>query len=226
MSISKPSVIPYAFQPIYMTKCRGSEKIFGYEALVRPIDYASPDAYIKSMIKERKLHQLEFDTFSNAVKQFSDRGLDGRLFINSFPYEYLTDDEFDYIKKIAPDAYKNIYVESLEYGSRVDILKLAVKLDILKRHGFGVVVDDFGAGINSVQTLNILNPDIIKIDRSYISGCVRSQKDKNTVEIITDCIRAHDARALAEGVETEEEFSFLQELGIDLMQGFYLGAPK
>ncbi len=226
MSIIKPPTIPYVFQPIFFTKGKGCEKIFGYEALVRPEGFTSPGEYIESMTKAKQLHKLEFDTFYNALSQFSIRKLDGMLFINSFPYEYLTSEELDYIQKIDPEVYKNIYVESLEYGSRVDTLRLAVKLESLRKHGFHVVVDDFGSGINSVRTLNVLKPEIIKIDRSFISGCTGSQRSMNTVEIIVDCIRSHDAKVLAEGVENKEEFSFLQHLGVDLMQGYYLGMPR
>ena len=226
MNNNKPPAIPYVFQPIFETKGKGCEKIFGYEALARPREFDSPGEYIKSMMRAKKLHKLEFDTFYNALSQFSERGLEGKLFINSFPYEYLSDDELERIRNISPDIYKEIYVESLEYGKRVDILRLAVKLNTLRKHGFHVVVDDFGTGINSIGTLNVLHPDIIKIDRSYISGCTESQKDMNTVEIITDCIRSHGAKALAEGVETEDEYSFLSHIGIDYMQGYYLGVPK
>ena len=226
MSIIKPHTIPYAFQPIFMTKGKDCENIFGYEALARPVGFENPGEYIKSMTRAKKLHKLEFETFYNALYQFNERGLEGNLFINSFPYEYLTDDEFEFIRSVSPDHFKNIYVESLEYGSRVDILRLAVKLDVIRKNGFHLVVDDFGTGINSIRTLNVLHPDIIKIDRSYISGCTESQKDMNTVEIITDCIRSHGAKALAEGVETEDEYSFLSHLGIDYMQGYYLGVPK
>ena len=223
MSIKKPANIPFAFQPIYETK--GSEKLFGYEALMRPENYDTPGEYIKHMQDNGKLHQLEFETFYNAISQFRDRKLDGNLFINSFPYEFLTSDELDYLKNMSPDVFKSIYVESLEYGDRIDIIKLLAKFETLKKQGFHIVVDDFGTGLNSVPTVKALGPCIIKIDNSFIKDCTKTKKGRNTVEIIMDCIRANGAKVLAEGVETYDEYYFLRFLGVDYMQGYYLGRP-
>lgn len=220
----KPNIIPYAFQPIYETTCE--KKLFGYEALVRPTDFKTPAEYIKSMEQSGKIHQLEFESFYNAVMQFRDRGLKGHLFVNSFPYEFLNDDEWEQIKQLSPEIFKKIHVESLEYGERINVLKLAAKVEHIRKQGLHVVVDDFGSGLNSISAINILNPEIIKIDRFFISGCTKSQMCKNTVEIIVDCIRSHKAKVLAEGVETYDEFRFLRFLGVDYMQGYYLGTPE
>ncbi len=222
-TFKKPAEIPYAFQPIYKTK--GDEKLFGYEALVRPVDFNTPGEYIKKMQENGQLHQLEFETFYNAISQFSGRKLEGNLFINSFPHEFLTSEELDYIKEIDPDVFKNVYVESLEYGEHIDMIKLLAKFKTLKDRGFHIVVDDFGTGLNSVSTVKALMPCIIKIDCSFIRGCTKTKVARNTVEIIIDCIRSNGAEVLAEGVETYDEFHFLKFLGVDYMQGFYLGVP-
>ena len=122
--------------------------------------------------------------------------------------------------------YREVFIENLEYGLLVDAVRLQRKYESIKRMGFRVVLDDYGSGINSVKALNAISPEIVKIDRSFITGCTENLKTKNTVEIITDSIRSHNAKVLAEGVETKEEYDFLKTLKIDYMQGFFLGKPE
>ena len=215
--------VPYAFQPIFDTKA--ADKVMGYEALIRPAGKSAID-YIRERTKEGTLEALEFETFVNAICQFKGRKLSGRLFINSFPYIILTDEQLDYIRSLAGNMYREVFIENLEYGLLVDAVRLQRKYESIKRMGFRVVLDDYGSGINSVKALNAISPEIVKIDRSFITGCTENLKTKNTVEIITDSIRSHNAKVLAEGVETKEEYEFLKTLRIDYMQGFFLGKPE
>ena len=215
--------VPYAYQPIYDTA--SADRISGYEALIRPVGTA-PAQYIAKRTKEGTLEALEFESFVNAILQFRQRGLSGRLFINSFPYIILDGARLDFIRRLAGAMYRDVFIENLEYGLRVDAAKLREKYESIRRMGFRVVLDDYGTGINSVKALNAMMPEIVKIDRSFISGCCESVKKRNMVEIITDSIRSHHAKVLAEGVETKEEYDFLKSLKVDYMQGFFLGKPQ
>lgn len=221
--MEKTVFVPYAYQPIFETG--KTDRPMGYEALIRPLG-KTPKEYINEKIKEGSMESLEFCSFVNAICQFKQRKLEGRLFINSFPYIILDDEKLDYIKKLAGAMYRDVFIENLEYGLLVDAAKLEKKYESIRRMGFRVVLDDYGSGINSVKALNAISPEIVKIDRSFITGCCETLKGRNTVEIIMDSIRSHNAKVLAEGVETKEEYDFLRSLNVDYMQGFYLGRPK
>ena len=67
--------------------------------------------------------------------------------------------------------------------------------------------------------------DITKIDRYFISGCLKDKTHKNLLEIVVDDVKQHGSQVLAEGVETKQEYDFLRYLHVDYMQGFYLGMP-
>lgn len=214
--------VPYAYQPIFETGV--SDRLMGYEALIRPVG-KEPVEYIAQRTKEGSLEALEFESFVNAIIQFRQRGLTGRLFINSFPYIILDAVKLDFVRRIAGAMYRDVFIENLEYGIRVDQRKLREKYESIRRIGFRVVLDDYGTGINSVKALDAIAPEIVKIDRSFISGCCESIKRRNVVEIIADSIWSHNAKVLAEGVETKEEYDFLKSLKVDYMQGFFLGRP-
>jgi EAL domain-containing protein (putative c-di-GMP-specific phosphodiesterase class I) len=90
-----------------------------------------------------------------------------------------------------------------------------------------LAIDDFGTGENNdPMLLEKYNPDIVKIDRQFISGIDRDEEKWRKLNRMIIEIRMHSALILAEGVETEGEYKCLLKMDIDLMQGYYLGKPK
>ena len=215
----------YAFQPIYDTRT-DILTVYGREALMRPSG-TTPGEYIEQMIGENRSHELEYSTFVNSVRQFAERGYSEKLFINSLPYEFLNEDEIEEFDNLCDSlGISEIVVENLEYGNQFDFQKMSKKIQTLRKHGYKIALDDFGSGINSVDALELIKPDIVKIDRYFVSGCLRNDICKNTVEIIVNSLRPYGVGILAEGVETKEEFDFLKKLHVDFMQGYYLGYPE
>ena len=219
-----PGHIPYAFQPIF--DVRGEKDvIYGYEALMRP-EGMTPMEFVSNAKAHGALHDLEFSTFYNATKQFFERGLEGKLFINSFPYEILSPDERDLVLPNIPDnRLSDIVVENLEYGKDVDIVKLSEKLVFLRSNSWQIALDDFGTGINSINALKILNPDIVKVDRYFVIDCLADMTKRNILDIIIHTLKLHGVQILVEGVETKEVYDYLKNVKVDYIQGFYLGKP-
>ena len=121
---------------------------------------------------------------------------------------------------------KRVVVENLEDDLLLDAAMLLKKKEKLRERGYAIALDDYGTGINSVRALKLFKPDIVKIDRSYVSGAARDSARLNTLEIMIDEIKGQGAAVLAEGVETWVEYETLRYLGVDFMQGFYLGLPE
>ncbi|WP_329742199.1 EAL domain-containing protein [Dyella sp. A6] len=94
----------------------------------------------------------------------------------------------------------------------------------LKALGVGLVIDDFGTGYSSLNYLSRYNFDIIKIDRSFVSGIPSNHKQYAIVQAIVGMARALGYQMVAEGVETLEEASTLARHGCSEMQGFLFSA--
>lgn len=94
-------------------------------------------------------------------------------------------------------------------------------------HDLGVVVaiDDFGADFSSLARLRDLPVDVLKIDRSFLKGVPERADAAAIVTAIARLAAALNMRAVAEGVETEDQLQFLIEQGCPLAQGFHLGRP-
>ncbi|QED50157.1 GGDEF and EAL domain-containing protein [Cytobacillus dafuensis] len=99
------------------------------------------------------------------------------------------------------------------------------KLVKLKQLGIKLSIDDFGTGYSSLSYLNRFPLDILKIDKSFVSGLLNYKEDCSIVEaIITMAHRLH-LKVIAEGVENKKQYEFLKKENCDYIQGFYFSKP-
>jgi diguanylate cyclase (GGDEF)-like protein len=97
------------------------------------------------------------------------------------------------------------------------------QLSQLRARGVRVSLDDFGTGHSSLERLQELPVDIIKIDRSFVEGITSGDETLPILRSIVDLAHALGLQVTAEGVETTTQAHYLQRLGCDSMQGFYFG---
>ena len=214
--------ISYAFQPIFHAD---GQEIFAYEALMRPKDISVLDLIEKFRAND-DLHTLEVATIFGAVQCYSRRGYDSYIAINSFPAESFTDEE----QRIFDDFYANVLgdkgiIEILEY-TVLDIYKWQDKKGAINKSNFHIALDDFGTGNNNMLAVDVFAPNIVKLDRSLIAGINDNIDMQENYLYYRDKFHSRGIKVLAEGIETKEEFDYLRENGIDLVQGFYLGRPS
>jgi EAL domain-containing protein (putative c-di-GMP-specific phosphodiesterase class I) len=100
--------------------------------------------------------------------------------------------------------------------------------DLVKAHrerGAMVALDDLSGGPDSLACLELLRPDVAKIDMEMTSGIQHSRGRRALVAALVACAHELGAKVVAEGVERVDEFKAMAELGVDLGQGFYFGQP-
>jgi diguanylate cyclase (GGDEF)-like protein/PAS domain S-box-containing protein len=98
-------------------------------------------------------------------------------------------------------------------------------LDELRALGIRVALDDFGTGYSSLSRLRRLGLDSLKIDRSFISAIGEDKRATDLVAAIIAMAHVLKLQVVAEGVETEEQLSFLRQHGCDAIQGYLLSRP-
>ena len=96
----------------------------------------------------------------------------------------------------------------------------------LKELGCRFALDDFGSGFNSFTYLKHLPVDIIKIDGSFVKDITSNQVDHAMVTSMNQIAHALGKTTIAEWVENIETYNTLKEIGVDHVQGFYLGRPE
>jgi EAL domain-containing protein (putative c-di-GMP-specific phosphodiesterase class I) len=94
-----------------------------------------------------------------------------------------------------------------------------------RKRGALIALDDLSGGPDSLACLELLKPDVAKIDNALTAGIQHSVGRRALVKALVDCAHELGARVVAEGVERVDEFRAMAELGVDLGQGFYFGQP-
>lgn len=94
-----------------------------------------------------------------------------------------------------------------------------------KQMGARILLDDFGTGYSSLSQLTRLPIDVIKLDRSFITGIDQNYQSQSLVRSLLGLARAFGFAIVAEGVETEREVQFLKDIGVDYAQGYYYSKP-
>ncbi|MDA8242429.1 MAG: EAL domain-containing protein [Nitrospiraceae bacterium] len=98
-------------------------------------------------------------------------------------------------------------------------------LGMLKEMGVIISMDDFGTGYSSLNYLRMIPLDYLKIDRSFVVNIGKATRDEAIVGAIIGIAHSLDLRVVAEGVENEEQLTFLQNCGCDEMQGYIVSRP-
>lgn len=107
-----------------------------------------------------------------------------------------------------------------------DLKKAKLLLLDLKKYGYKVSVDDFGSGFSSLNILQELNFDVLKIDRKFISdSSYNSPKNTIIMSSIIEMANKLHMNVVLEGVETRKQIDFMRQLGCNVAQGYYFDRP-
>ena len=123
---------------------------------------------------------------------------------------------------VNPEMIELEITESVFINNFEDVID---KIKTLRGLGMRVSLDDFGTGFSSLSYLMHLPIDTIKIDKSFIESAVRDDSSAIIYESLVKMCNQLGFSTVAEGVETREQFNYLREHDIDIIQGFLLGKP-
>lgn len=123
------------------------------------------------------------------------------------------------------DIDKNlVHVEITESALNGDSIVMPQAIQRFHSMGLEVWMDDFGSGYSSLNVLKDYSFDVIKIDMEFMRKF--DQRSKQIVQSICEMASALGTRTVAEGVETEEQLQFLQQIGCTYAQGYLFSKPK
>ena len=214
----------------------GTQKIVGLEALVR---WNHPDkglmypGYFIQIAEESDLIIPLGEFISKkAVMQIAkwrNIGYDfGKMSIN-FTVKQL--DEKDFFVKFEQLLVKAkcdgncIEAELIERHIMKDTKHSLEILERFKKMGVGIAIDDFGTGYSSLNYLKHIPLTKLKIDKSFIDDITTNKKDRAIAQSIISIAKGLDVQVLAEGVETKEQYELLEQMGCEIIQGYYFSKP-
>ena len=95
----------------------------------------------------------------------------------------------------------------------------------MQEAGFTVSMDDFGTGYSSLNSLKDLPLDVIKLDAEFFKEAMDPKRGQTIVKNTIEMAKNLNMKIVAEGIEKESQVTFLNEIGCDLIQGFYFAKP-
>lgn len=221
------NLFTYHFQPIVSSS---TGEIVAYEALMRTKgNIALNPLQILNCAKNfGRLYDIEKATLKNTLKYLSKHQLDfenRRLYINSISSHALDDKDFYAIVNDYGELLEKVVIEMTEQTeiSEDDLDRIRVRLE---KNNMSLAIDDYGTGYSNTSNLLRYDPEVVKIDRSLISGIDQNHKAQKIVSKMVEYFHSSGYTALAEGVETSEELKTMIYFGVDLIQGYYVSKPK
>lgn len=221
-----PETITFAFQPII--DVNNGWYPYAYEALLRGPNGESAGAVLASVPAG---DMLAFDAACRrkalALAKFL--GLRSRLSLNvtaeaAESYRHGFHATLQAAREMGFASSKIVF-ELTEQAPIADVRKLSRWMAAARNRGICVALDDFGAGHANLGALLKLRPHIVKLDIDLIRTIDTDRARQSLVKGILSACEGLGSLVVAEGVETEEEFRKLCEMGVALMQGFFLAKP-
>lgn len=217
--------IKMAFQPIVDIS---DKSVFAHEALVRGENGESAGQILGQVTEDNK-YTFDQSCRVQAIETASRIKLPGSLSINFMPnaiYEPETclERTLDTAKKTNFDR-NNIIFEVTEQEQVVSQEFLVEVFEAYRKEGFRTAIDDFGAGYAGLNLLADFQPDILKIDMKLIRDINQNKVKQTLVRSIQQIGEELGIQLIAEGIETEDEYKYLRDSGITLMQGYFFQKP-
>jgi EAL domain-containing protein (putative c-di-GMP-specific phosphodiesterase class I) len=141
-----------------------------------------------------------------------------------FGQKHFVQDVFTTLKNTDLDP-RYLELEITETTIMIDPERAVRNLNKLKEAGIRISLDDFGTGYSSLNYLQQLPLDALKIDVSFIRNVVKDLDDAVIVKTIIAMAHNLNLKVIAEGVEDEQQFEFLEENGCDIIQGYLFSPP-
>lgn len=215
----------YAFQPIVDIRDR---QIFAHEALVRGPNGESAQSVLEQ-INEANRYRFDQACRVKAIKTAAQLNMSTMLSINFMPNAIYRPEVCIRTTLESARAHnfplERIMFETVEGEHISDGKWLSEVFREYKRIGFLTAIDDFGSGYAGLNLLADFQPDLIKIDMGLIRGIDNRKSSQAIVRGVTRICEELGIRVIAEGVETLDEYAFLKDLGIYLMQGYLFSRP-
>ncbi len=211
------------YHPIVVTD---TQEIFGYEALARGKmrSMRRPEVMFEVAAQSDMIWELSRLCRNTAILGMKDKLEKGQLlFINVDPHDF-TDPAFTEMDLDVPDPSR-VVLEITERTAIKDYPKFRGRLKDFRDRGYRFAVDDAGSGYAGLGSIANLEPDFIKLDISLINCIDANFIKQNLVETMVRFANDQNAKVIAEGVERAEEYETVKQLGVHLVQGFFLHPP-
>lgn len=220
-------------QPKFKVK---NDCLVGAEALIRwehpQLGFLSPGEFIPLFEKNGFITKLDYYVWEQVcilLHQWEEKGYPAiPVSVNVSRADIyqlnLTDTMLDLIHRYKVDP-TNLHLEITESAYTENPEQIISTVDQLRELGFIIEMDDFGSGYSSLNMLNQMKLDVLKLDMKFIQSETAKPLEQGIIRFIVELARWMNLSVVAEGVETREQLDRLRDIGCDYVQGYFFAKP-
>ena len=223
--LNRPDIDPH-FQPIVQLD---DGKTMGYEVLVRSQvrGLETPDKIFRVAAMRMAEARLSEVCRSEGVVAANSFNPYAHCFLNTHPIEMGTTELMRSLESLRSDFPHVPIVLEIHEAAITSTAYLKELSTLLNELGIQLAYDDFGAGQARLIELFQVPPDYLKFDLKFVQGLSSAPlHQQNSVRSLLRVVRELNVRALAEGIETQEQADLCLDLGFELAQGYFFGKPQ
>ncbi|SFG70004.1 diguanylate cyclase (GGDEF) domain-containing protein [Lachnospiraceae bacterium C7] len=210
-------------------------KVCAFEALARWIDpeygMLSPGVFIEVLEKFHLIHKLDIFIIEKVCADFAKKRKEGApvvpVSINLSRLDFQLCEIFDIVEKTRKKydiPARMLDIEITESALNEDLDFLKNQIELFKKAGYNVWMDDFGSGYSALNILTSYNFDVAKLDMIFLRH-FKDEKMRKMIRSLVYTVKDVGIQSFSEGVETREQRDFLAEIGCEKGQGYFFGKP-
>ena len=225
-AIKSNHIVPY-YQPIYNTRTKKIEK---YESLARIVTdggrVIAPYAFLDIAVKSKLYPEITKTMVTKTFEFFKDKNY--QFSINLSILDIQNPETMKFIKgKLKEFAEPQRVVFEILEGDKIEnYQEIKYFIKEVKTLGCKIAIDDFGSGYSNFSHILELNVDFLKIDSSLVKFITTDENSRVVVKTIINFASNLGLKTIAEFVEDKDSLELLEKMGVDFVQGYYIGKPE
>lgn len=203
------------------------EVVVGYEMLARGREglYEAPQRLLRFARHRGMLEKVDLRCLETCLAEAAQLASHLLVSINLFPSTLLDMSTNDVVSYFAQLADARLCLELSEEHFVGDPRELLDRIAALRSAGVRLAIDDVGKGRGTLDSVMLLEPDVVKIDKELITGACRDTRKERLLRRLVTLATTLGCEVVGEGVEKPDDLALLRELDVPYAQGFLWAAP-
>lgn len=204
-------------------------RIIGYEICARSKlqSYEMPEDFFRVSFENKILTTVDFQCLRTCLAAASTLNPEYHRHLNLFPSTMLAIPAQHLLDEFAKtNSIDKLCIEISEQQLIGDPSYLVETVQVVRQAGIQVAIDDVGFGRSCLESLILLEPEVVKIDKRCVTGLAHSNALRRSMKRLLKVTQSLHTKVVAEGIESIEDLDVLKDLGVQYGQGFYLAMPN
>lgn len=203
-----------------------NQHVVGYEIQPRGLAgvFEQPEAFYKLAREHNLRTAVDLRCLKLCLEMVAKLPGEGDCHIKIFP-STLLDLPVEGLEELFKPSKRKICLSIGDQEFLAEPLCLKAHIDKLKELGVAIAIDRVGSGFSSLESLFLLEPQFIKLDKSLVKKCETGEIHQQFLKKLVKVAEQIDAKTIAEGIESPEHLRLMEECGVEYGQGVFWGMP-